>query len=183
MNEVQRVHARGEGEGVGWRSAHAVGPRGRVVALEPHPALSGLLAANVRANRLVQVDHLRLAAGACNGVARFTGFASDGGNWGISREVANDASDGVEFSCDVRPHDDLLDGLGIDGVDLLKIDVEGGEADVVLAVGTRLQDFTTGSWDLFRNPERRIVGLNVQPFDAHKHRALALVADARAGLG
>ncbi len=56
------------------------------------------------------------------------------------------------------------------------------EADVILAVGTRLQDFTTGSWDLFRNPERRIVGLNVQPFDAHKHRALPLVADARAAL-
>ncbi len=56
------------------------------------------------------------------------------------------------------------------------------EADIILAVGTRLQDFTTGSWDLFRNPDRRIVGLNVQPFDAHKHRALPLVADARAGL-
>ena len=56
------------------------------------------------------------------------------------------------------------------------------EADVILAVGTRLQDFTTGSWDLFRNPERRIVALNTQPFDAHKHRAIALVGDARAGL-
>ncbi len=56
------------------------------------------------------------------------------------------------------------------------------EADVILAVGTRLQDFTTGSWDLFRNPARRIISLNVQPFDAHKHRAAALVADARAGL-
>jgi 3D-(3,5/4)-trihydroxycyclohexane-1,2-dione acylhydrolase (decyclizing) len=56
------------------------------------------------------------------------------------------------------------------------------EADAVLAVGTRLQDFTTGSWALFRNPERRIVGLNVQPFDAGKHRALPLVADARIGL-
>lgn len=56
------------------------------------------------------------------------------------------------------------------------------DADVILAVGTRLQDFTTGSWDLFRNPDRRIVGLNVQPFDAHKHRAIALVADAQAGM-
>ena len=56
------------------------------------------------------------------------------------------------------------------------------DADVVLAVGTRLQDFTTGSWDLFRNPGRRIVALNTQPFDAHKHRAIALVGDARAGL-
>ncbi len=56
------------------------------------------------------------------------------------------------------------------------------EADLILAVGTRLQDFTTGSWALFRNPRARIVGLNAQPFDAGKHRALSLVADAQAGL-
>ncbi len=56
------------------------------------------------------------------------------------------------------------------------------KADVVLAVGTRLQDFTTGSWALFRNEAKTIIGLNVQPFDALKHRALPLVADARAGL-
>ncbi len=56
------------------------------------------------------------------------------------------------------------------------------EADVILAVGTRLQDFTTGSWALFRNPQRRIVALNVQPFDAAKGGAAALVADAEAGL-
>ena len=53
------------------------------------------------------------------------------------------------------------------------------EADVVLAIGTRLQDFTTGSRSLFRG---RLIGLNVQPFDAGKHRALPLVADAREGL-
>jgi len=56
------------------------------------------------------------------------------------------------------------------------------EADLVLAVGTRLQDFTTGSWALFQGEGRRIVGLNVQPFDAAKHRAQPLIADARAGL-
>jgi 3D-(3,5/4)-trihydroxycyclohexane-1,2-dione acylhydrolase (decyclizing) len=56
------------------------------------------------------------------------------------------------------------------------------KADVVLAVGTRFQDFTTGSWALFRNPDKTIIGLNVQPFDAFKHSALPLVADARAGL-
>src|SRR5690606_24707779 len=56
------------------------------------------------------------------------------------------------------------------------------EADVVLAVGTRLQDFTTGSWALFKNDALKIVGLNVQPFDAGKHNAMPLVADARAGL-
>ena len=55
-------------------------------------------------------------------------------------------------------------------------------ADVVLAVGTRLQDFTTGSWALFKDPEFRILGLNIQPFDAGKQDALPLVCDARVGL-
>ena len=52
-------------------------------------------------------------------------------------------------------------------------------ADVILAVGTRLQDFTTGSRALFRG---RIIGLNVQSFDAGKHDAMPLIADAREGL-
>ena len=56
------------------------------------------------------------------------------------------------------------------------------EADVVLAVGTRLQDFTTGSWTVFANEAVKIVGLNTATFDAVKHLALPLVADAREGL-
>lgn len=56
------------------------------------------------------------------------------------------------------------------------------EADLVLAVGTRLQDFTTGSWALFGAEQKAIIGLNVQSFDAGKHRALPVVADAREGL-
>jgi 3D-(3,5/4)-trihydroxycyclohexane-1,2-dione acylhydrolase (decyclizing) len=56
------------------------------------------------------------------------------------------------------------------------------QADVIIAVGTRLQDFTTGSWALFRNEGKKIVALNVQPFDAGKHRALPLVADALEGI-
>src|SRR5271165_2483613 len=56
------------------------------------------------------------------------------------------------------------------------------EADVILGVGTRFADFTTGSWALFRNPDRRFIAVNVQTFDATKHRALPVVGDARAGL-
>ena len=56
------------------------------------------------------------------------------------------------------------------------------EADVVLAVGTRLQDFTTGSWTLFRDEHVRFIGLNTAGYDAVKHLALPLVADAREGL-
>ncbi len=55
-------------------------------------------------------------------------------------------------------------------------------ADLVIGVGTRFQDFTTGSWALFRHPARRILSVNVQPFDAAKHGALSLVADARVAL-
>ncbi len=57
------------------------------------------------------------------------------------------------------------------------------EADLVLGVGTRFQDFTTGSWGLFANPARRIACLNVAAYDAAKHDALPLVADAKVGLG
>ena len=56
------------------------------------------------------------------------------------------------------------------------------DADLVLAVGTRLADFPTASRTAFRNPEVRFVGLNVQPLDAVKLGGAPLVADARAGL-
>jgi len=56
------------------------------------------------------------------------------------------------------------------------------EADVVLAVGTRLEDFTTGSWTLFEHPGVRFVGLNAARFDAIKRRSMPLVCDAREGL-
>ncbi|WP_262272585.1 3D-(3,5/4)-trihydroxycyclohexane-1,2-dione acylhydrolase (decyclizing) [Microvirga yunnanensis] len=80
------------------------------------------------------------------------------------------------------PHDHPanLGAIGVTGTGAANAFAE--DADVVIAVGTRLQDFTTGSWALFRNPKRRIVGLNVQAFDATKHNAAPLVADARVGL-
>lgn len=56
-----------------------------------------------------------------------------------------------------------------------------GEADVVIAVGTRLQDFTTGSWTVF-TPDARFVGINAAGFDAAKHLALPVVGDARESL-
>ena len=56
------------------------------------------------------------------------------------------------------------------------------DADVVVAVGTRLQDFTTGSWSIFRNPAMRLIGLNAARFDAGKHLALPVVGDARESL-
>ena len=56
------------------------------------------------------------------------------------------------------------------------------EADVVLAVGTRLQDFTTGSWSVFGNESMQLIAINAASFDAHKHRAISVVGDAKVGL-
>jgi 3D-(3,5/4)-trihydroxycyclohexane-1,2-dione acylhydrolase (decyclizing) len=55
------------------------------------------------------------------------------------------------------------------------------EADVLLAVGSRLQDFTTGSRALWSR-RLRLIQLNTTAFDAHKQAALPLIADAKAGL-
>jgi 3D-(3,5/4)-trihydroxycyclohexane-1,2-dione acylhydrolase (decyclizing) len=51
------------------------------------------------------------------------------------------------------------------------------EADLVIGLGTRLQDFSTGSHALF--PNAKLLSINVQPFDAGKHGGQSLVADAR----
>ncbi len=56
------------------------------------------------------------------------------------------------------------------------------EADLVIGVGTRLQDFTTGSRALFSRPGVRLAQINVAAFDAAKHGALAVVGDACATL-
>ena len=56
------------------------------------------------------------------------------------------------------------------------------EADLVIGVGTRYSDFTTASHTIFANPDVRFVNVNVLPFDAAKHSATMLVADAREAL-
>ena len=56
------------------------------------------------------------------------------------------------------------------------------EADLVIAVGTRLGDFTTASKTAFQNPGVRFINVNVADVDAHKQAALPLVADARTTL-
>ena len=54
------------------------------------------------------------------------------------------------------------------------------EADLIIGVGTRLQDFTTGSRALFGAEGRKLVQINVAPHDAHKHGATSVVGDALA---
>ncbi|WP_099607351.1 3D-(3,5/4)-trihydroxycyclohexane-1,2-dione acylhydrolase (decyclizing) [Vibrio coralliilyticus] len=70
--------------------------------------------------------------------------------------------------------------IGVTGSD--SANYMAAHADVVLAIGTRLQDFTTGSWSVFRNPDMKLIAMNVARFDAIKHRALAVKCDAQRGM-
>lgn len=67
---------------------------------------------------------------------------------------------------------------GVDGA--ASANAVAGAADLVIGIGTRLQDFTTGSRTLFA--QARLVSVNIQPYDAAKHGGVSLVADARVAL-
>ena len=56
------------------------------------------------------------------------------------------------------------------------------DADLVIAIGTRLGDFTTASSTAWQNPRVRFVGINVDPADAVKSGGVAMVADAKEAL-
>tara|TARA_R100000935_G_scaffold58090_2_gene93844 strand:- start:8535 stop:10400 length:1866 start_codon:yes stop_codon:yes gene_type:complete len=55
-------------------------------------------------------------------------------------------------------------------------------ADLVIGVGTRFQDFTTGSWTVFGREGRQLVSINLHAYDAAKHLATPLVSDAKVAL-
>ncbi|WP_131770217.1 3D-(3,5/4)-trihydroxycyclohexane-1,2-dione acylhydrolase (decyclizing) [Candidatus Protofrankia californiensis] len=75
------------------------------------------------------------------------------------------------------PHNDLGVGvLGLNGT--VVANRLASRADCVIAIGTRLQDFTTGSRALFQNPAARFVSINVAATDAFKVGSVPVVGDA-----
>jgi 3D-(3,5/4)-trihydroxycyclohexane-1,2-dione acylhydrolase (decyclizing) len=89
----------------------------------------------------------------------------------VVETVAGKSSLAADHPCWVGP-------IGVTGCD--HANRLAADADVVLCVGTRLQDFTTGSWTVFG--DATLIGLNAARFDAAKHRAQPLVCDVQAGL-
>jgi 3D-(3,5/4)-trihydroxycyclohexane-1,2-dione acylhydrolase (decyclizing) len=71
----------------------------------------------------------------------------------------------------------LVGGIGVNGT--RAANELARDADVVICVGTRLTDFTTGSHSLFQHPGVRFIGINVDARDARKLSATPIVADAR----
>jgi 3D-(3,5/4)-trihydroxycyclohexane-1,2-dione acylhydrolase (decyclizing) len=77
-------------------------------------------------------------------------------------------------------HPQNLEAVGVTGTPGANIIAR--EADLVIAIGTRLSDFTTASKTAFQNPDVRFININIAEFDAHKHTALPIVADARTAI-
>ncbi len=73
-------------------------------------------------------------------------------------------------------HPSNLGGLGVTGT--AAANAAAAAADLVIGIGTRLTDFTTGSGALFANPAARLVQVNVSAFDAVKYGGTSVVADA-----
>ena len=76
----------------------------------------------------------------------------------------------------VHTHPNYAGPVGVNGSAAANAVAE--DADVVLAIGTRLQDFTTGSWALFKNPALRFIAINTARWDAHKQHATPVIGDA-----
>ena len=77
-------------------------------------------------------------------------------------------------------HPQALGAMGVTGTP--GANVLAREADLIIGLGTRYSDFTSASKTAFQNPKVRFLNINVAGFDAFKHSALPLVADARVAL-
>ncbi|SMD06794.1 3D-(3,5/4)-trihydroxycyclohexane-1,2-dione acylhydrolase (decyclizing) [Primorskyibacter flagellatus] len=75
----------------------------------------------------------------------------------------------------VHDHPANVGAMGIEGTEAARELAE--TADVIIAVGTRMQDFTTGSWTTF-SKEAKFLNINAARFDASKHFAVPVVGDA-----
>ncbi len=115
----------------------------------------------------------------CGGGVRFSEcgdtFANFASKYNIPFGETQAGKSAVEFS-----HPMNLGGIGVTGG--LAANKIAKNADVVIAVGTRLSDFTTSSKWLFQNENVKIISINVNDFDAVKMDAIPLICDAKKGL-
>jgi 3D-(3,5/4)-trihydroxycyclohexane-1,2-dione acylhydrolase (decyclizing) len=77
-------------------------------------------------------------------------------------------------------HPQSLGAIGVTGTP--GANILAREADVVIGIGTRYSDFTSASKTAFQNPDVKFININVAEFDAYKHSAIPLVADAKVAL-
>ena len=119
-------------------AAKKVGERGRVVAIEPNPAMTERLRFNVLANGFQNIDVKECAAGDMPGTAELCVYVKE-----MGRSSLVETSVGPRIAVSVMPLTDILQELGIDRIDVMKIDVEGFEDRALLPL---LQDGARRFW-------------------------------------
>lgn len=102
-------------------AARAVGPEGRVLAIEPSPKMVRRIRFNVSANGANNVTIAQTAVGADNGNATLYG----GNHPGLASLCATVGGSGTEVP--VAPLLSLVERANLDRIDVLKIDIEGYE--------------------------------------------------------
>jgi FkbM family methyltransferase len=146
---------------------HLVGATGTVAALEPDPRVFTRLKSNVRRNGLRQVQLFAVAAADRDSQRVLAPYDAAGDNWETSRLVEDGAPAQNTLFVPARRLDPLLDEIGLDTVDLLKIDVEGAE-DLVLS----------GMEEGLNNYRYRRILLELHPLQlAERHKTSREVAD------
>jgi FkbM family methyltransferase len=134
------MHVVDVGANRGWYTLYAatlVGPTGWVIAVEPDPVPLRLLRDNVVANELDNVTIVAGAVGADEAKLRFVVERESA----LSHLARDDRDTGDhDFVVQVKPLDDVLGESGHEGVDFLKVDVEGAELDVLSGAERVLDD-------------------------------------------
>lgn len=115
----------------------------------------------------------------CGGGVRYSGAAAElqafAERFGIPFSETQAGKSAI-----VSAHPLNMGGIGETGT--LAANTLAREADLIIGVGTRYSDFTTGSKSLFQNPEVQFLNLNVGAFDVQKLDGVQVLADARLAL-
>ena len=119
--------------------AHLVGATGRVIAVEADPRACRTVQANLDRNAHAHVVLHNAAAADADGTLtlhQYEPCAGESGNFGVGR--ASNPAGGKTFEIVARRLDDLLDDDRVERIDLLKMDIEGGEASALAGLDRRL---------------------------------------------
>jgi FkbM family methyltransferase len=113
-------------------AAHVAGPSGHVLAIEPQPQLRALLERNLRLNRLSNVSIETIAVGRGSGKGRLYQVSSTNDGEATLRPSAEASSfDAPSLEVRIDTLSALVAKRGLPDVDGMKVDVEGGELDVL----------------------------------------------------
>jgi FkbM family methyltransferase len=153
-------------------AASLVGAAGRIVSVEADPRACRALAANIAMNVISTAQVVEAAADSREGTLSFNTYGTHSdefASYGVVRSRATVAGMRA-FDVRTRPLDDVLDEAGVDRVDLLKLDIEGAEAQALAGLGRRL---TSG------RIERILMELHPELLRERGESAEALIATMR----